>query len=162
LPETIWESTGKPIRVEEIDWHPAISAKPTAEGVDLRILWRADEGPWAPLYESGAIPMENLAPGRHKIDFCAEEEAFWRDATPVSLDVEFEPNYRRIVESSVEQVMGDDRPKAERARHVLLRLGPRAKPVIDEMQREAEEAARRLPQLRELKLELEEQQDLDD
>ncbi len=95
LPDTRLDlpaGSGAPWVVSRYVWHPPVAAVPSsfARGESCVLTWRpADSSePWQPLDAGGRFPLRRLGTnGVYRLEFAAQEEGFWCDATPVRLAV---------------------------------------------------------------------------
>lgn len=95
LPDTRLDlpaGAGEPWVVSRYVWRPPVAAEPSsfARGESCVLTWRpADSSePWQPLDAGGRFPLRRLGTnGVYRLEFAAQEEGFWCDATPVRLAV---------------------------------------------------------------------------
>jgi hypothetical protein len=87
LPDTQLDET-EPVLVSGHPWFPPAHAVPTIGGGPVRLLWRnVDEKDWHPLDTACGLSVAALRRGQQTLFFSAEEDGFWRDPTPLSMDV---------------------------------------------------------------------------
>jgi len=109
LPETALGGPG-PFLVDSLTWEPPVSALPSSPGEEPRLEYRIDEGPWREMTQEGAVSFVGSATGDHEIEVTAVEEGFWRDPTPVILEVEYDLDFEKVVESASRPWSGFSQP----------------------------------------------------
>jgi len=131
LPETALGGQG-PFLVDSLTWEPPVSALPSGPGEEPRLEYRIDEGPWREMTQEGAVSFVGSATGDHEIEVTAVEEGFWRDPTPVILEVEYDLDFEKVVESAMERLLSTDRPDVSSLVDDLAAAGPGVLPVLRE------------------------------
>ena len=87
LPDTQRDNE-EPVIVTGQPWYPPVHAVPTLGGGPVRLLWRsAGEEDWHPVDPVRGLSVAALSRGQQTLHFSAEEAGFWRDSTPLRLDV---------------------------------------------------------------------------
>jgi hypothetical protein len=146
-PDTRLAGAAVPTTIDEFTWAPPAEAVPSSADVETRIVWRVNDRSWQPLDEEGAITMDGLASGRHTIELAAEEAGFWRDPTPLSLVVDYQPDWQKIVDRHLRELASENSDVRRRATERLLRLGDEGKAVWMQRLRQARESAALLRQM---------------
>ena len=85
--------------------------------------------------------------GRHRLEFCAVEEGYWRDATPLSVEIAYEPDIERIVARLTEDLVSGDPKRSAAARETLRGMGEEAMAELERRLEEARKAAREASEL---------------
>ena len=148
LPETVVSATEQePILVDSIEWIPPVSIQKSRDDVSAALLWRTGGSYWREVTENGLI-MADVEPGVHAIEFAAEEEGFWRDQSPASIKIRFEPDYEKLANFYISGLLSDDNNRRANARKKLLELGDKGVPTIKRKLFEAERSGQIINELR--------------
>jgi len=133
--------------VDSIEWIPPVSIQKSRDDVSAVLLWRKRGNEWQEATEDGLITA-NLEPGVHVIEFAAEEEGFWRDRSPASIRIRFEPDYEKLTHFYISELFSEDNNRRLNARKELLELGDKGIPTIKRRLFEAERASLIIHELR--------------
>ena len=130
LPETKWLEKEIPTSLQRFEWTPSAAITQGRPNAGMRIVWRVDGGSWQPVAEDGVLTMQGLARGVHRFEFAGEEDAFWRDATPLEVHIDFQPDNERIVDDYLHDLISSDLRRRRNAETRLLQLDAEAVAVL--------------------------------
>lgn len=107
FPDTVLTGQG-PFTDWDVLWE--IPAKTVASGDahEAKLFYRFEGETWKAAYRDGMVAFEGLEAGVYRVEVAACEEGRYFDPTPLVVEVQYEPNYERIVESRLEALAGDD------------------------------------------------------
>lgn len=148
LPETL--RVGEEESVVVVDdpyWEPPLRCVAGDDG-DLSVRWRKQGEEWQEQSDSGFCNLVNLEPGQYQVEFAAVEEGFWVDPTPLVIEVEYRPDYDRVIERRLEAILSGDKEVAQRAVDQLVKLGRAVAPKLRQRISNAEREAELLPLLK--------------
>jgi len=150
LPETVVSiSQREPVFVDSIEWIPPVSIRKSSDDVSAALLWRTGGGIWREVTEDG-LAMAEMEPGEYVIEFAAEEEGIWRDQSPASVKIRFEPDYEKLIHFYISELFSEDENRKLNARKKLIELGDEATPIIEKKLFEAERARTLIYELRQI------------
>lgn len=132
---------------------------PSGEGKKPKLLWRIRSGPWIPADPDGRMILGDLEPGLHHIVMAAEEEEFYRDPTPVTVMIQYEPDWEGIVSRRFEIILNGSPEEAQQAFTDLSFAGSPALSLLRNRLDEARRQACLIESLEEIIKKLEKSQD---
>ena len=123
IPDTVLTSPiTEPLLLRMHQWQPPVSITKTSDYASSRLLWRIEGGYWQPLTEDEIMSLIDFMPGIYTLEFCAEEEEFWRDPSPVRIRVKVDPDYPRIISDLRRDRSSQDRVIRDRANSAIEKL----------------------------------------
>lgn len=129
-PESVW-ITAHP-------WYPPVHAVPTIGGGTDRVVWQAmGEEVWHPINPTRGISLAALKRGKQTLLFSAEEEGFWRDPTPLRLEVCVALSLDDYLACLIAEQYAADPVDRARAQQALCDCLPAARERIAELERMA-------------------------
>lgn len=137
LPETGHDGaeSSEPILITAHPWYPPVRAIPTTGGGAVRVLWQtADEEDWHPIDPASGVSVAALKRGKQTLRFHAEEEGFWRDPTPLRLEVCVALSLDDYLACLAKEANSADPSIRARADHALRNCMPEARERIAELE----------------------------
>lgn len=136
LPETLHAGggdVGAPVSVNAHPWFPPVRAVPSAGGDSARLVWRfSNEEAWRTFDPAAGISVVELGRGERPLLFSAEEDGFWRDPTPLRLEVRMALTLDGYL-AALQQDLYSAPAARERALRALRDCGPDARARLDEL-----------------------------
>ena len=125
-----------PFESRDISWMIPARPVPSEPKVIPELYYRINGREWRKAYMNDRILFEGETSGTCRIRVAAREMDVFSDPTPLEFDVEYNPDYERMVESRLEALAGEDIEERERAVRELQMAGSRVDPVIRKKIRE--------------------------
>ncbi len=150
LPKTIRTDAGEELAISDPFWQPPVELRPTDNTATQTMFWRVGDGAWRPVPSDNIIKLLSLEPGRHLLTFVAEEDGFWRDASPTKITIHYAPDYGVAIERRTRELLHSEASVRARARQELIELGSVAGEVIKGRIKKIEEEAKLLAPLHEV------------
>ena len=150
LPETVVNvSQREPVFVDSIKWIPPVSIRKSRDDVSAALLWRTGGSIWREVADDGLM-MVGMEPGEYVIEFAAEEEGIWRDQSPASIKIRFEPDFEKLIHFYISELFSEDNDRKLNARKMLIELGDKGAPIMKKKLLEAERSRTLINELRQI------------
>ena len=94
--------------------------------------------------------MFRMEPGEYVIEFAAEEEGIWRDQSPASIKIRFEPDFEKLIHFYISELFSEDNDRKLNARKMLIELGDKGAPIMKKKLLEAERSRTLINELRQI------------
>ena len=111
----------QPILINSLEWVPPVAVKKSRNDVSASLLWRSSGSEWQKLSETGLLKLTSLDPGIHTIEITSQEEGFWQSLSPVSLIINFQPDYEKIISSYISEILSGDFQRRNNAQNSRCR-----------------------------------------
>ena len=133
------------IRISAESWRPPVMAVPSSEKNVPRIMWRgAGASEWFVLDPDRQLELLDLKLGLQTVEFTAEEDGFWRDVTPLRLEVDVTLSMQDYLIYLSDALKSRDSDKRDRAALALQSCGLEAKELLEQLNK----ASQRLDKIR--------------
>jgi len=131
FPETI-ATEGGPYTAEDVLWKIPARAATSKLAAGAKLVYRINEGQRKPAYKGNMVEFGSLEAGKYSVEVTACEEGKYYDPAPLVFEVTYAPNYERIVESRIDDILSDDNERAEQAMSEVKTAGIAVMAVLEE------------------------------
>ncbi|MDD5708611.1 MAG: hypothetical protein PHR35_22060, partial [Kiritimatiellae bacterium] len=145
LPETLRtdaSTSGDTASVDAHPWYPPVRAVPSPEGRTVRLAWRHEgEEDWKTVEPGVGLSVAEIGRGEKTLLFCAEEDGFWRDPSPLRLPVRLTLPLDAYL-GALQQTLVTGPEPPDWALRALRACAPEARTRLDELRELAGRRAR--------------------